>query len=260
MRTSIAMRGFAAALAVVCCSILTPVSDGHAAPITFQVIGTLTGFDGPVLAPLAIGDAYTATYTFDSAAVATPVFGGGNDYVGAIESASFSIGTYSGTLASPPDTTIRVLNDYFGNQDQYLAVLGDVTFGGPSGVIAAPPVTGPLGQLLAVRLALVQLDDFPGIGTPDGLSSSDLPLVPPDMALFTNVGWSLEFVASDQSASGRARGTIQSISLVTAQPVPEPSSVGLLMVGLLLIACLAWRPLCGGRRDAAGRNARPARA
>jgi hypothetical protein len=206
----------------------------HASLITFQVTGTLTAFDGPALAPLAVGQQYSASFTFDSNAVATPVFGGGNDYVGAIQSASFSIGTYSGTLAVPAQTTIRVLNDSFGFQDEYLPVLGDINFGSP-GVINAPPVTGPIGQLLPVRLALILLDDFGS--PPDALSSSNLPLVPPDLSNFTVVGWNMSFQSSDESLFGRARGSIQSFTVESQ--VPEPSVMSILGLGLVAFAWLS---------------------
>src|SRR5206468_12739683 len=127
-----------AGLLAVICIVVGHATRANATSITFQVTGTLIGFDGPVLAPLAVGQAYTATYTFDSNAAGTPVFGGGVDYIGAITAATFSIGSYNGKLGSPINTTIRVLDDFFGFQDQYLAVIGDITFGGPFGVIDAP--------------------------------------------------------------------------------------------------------------------------
>jgi hypothetical protein len=181
--------------------------------ITFAVAGTLTAFDGPVLAPLAVGDAFSATYTFDADTPSTPVFGGGSDYIGAIQSASFSIGAYHGTLARRAETIIRVLDNHFGFMDQYLAVLGPVHSGSQPGVIDAPPVVGPLGELLPVRFALIHLEDHAVGGSSDALTSSDLPLVPPDFSAFMTAAWIVEFQSQDGSLFGRARGNIQSFSL-----------------------------------------------
>jgi hypothetical protein len=204
--------------------------------ITFEVTGTLTGFDGPVLAPLDIGQPYVASFTFDSNAPATPVFGGGNDFVGAITSASFSIGSYNATLADPADTTIRVLDDFFGNTDIYDVFLGDPNFGS-TGAISAPPVTGPIGELFPTRALLIDLEDF---SDPlDGLSSSDLPLTPPDVSKFDSAGWLITFEAPDESLFGQARGSIDSFAI--AQQVPEPTTLTLSGAGLMGLLALGWK-------------------
>ena len=216
-------------------------TKANAVPITFEVTGTLLGFDGPALAPLAIGQPYFATFTFDSNAQATPVFGGGNDFVGAITSASFSIGSYTGTLADPTETTIRVLDDFFGNNDIYGVYLGDPNFGSAD-AISAPPVTGPIGELFPTRALLIDLEDF--FNPLDGLSSSDLPLTPPNVANFDSAGWLITFEAPDQSLFGQARGSID--SFVIAQQVSEPTTLALFNAGLMGLLALGWKRQ-GGR-------------
>jgi len=206
--------------------------------ITFQVNGTLDAFGGPPLAPLAIGQPYSSTFVFESKAASTPVFGGGNDFIGAVRSATFSIGSYSGTLVDPTATTIRVLDNFFGNSDSYVVFLGDTMFGTP-GVIDAPPVTGPLGGLNPVLFRLVSLDDFfPSL---DGLSNTDLPLTPPDITKFDSARWVVEFRSADLSLFGTAGGTIQSLRVAE---VPEPPSLVVFLIGLvgLGLARYRWMP------------------
>src|SRR5262249_28902291 len=122
---------------------------------------------------------------------------------------------------------------------------GDITFGGPFGVIDAPEVKSAFFTLLPTRLALIQMDDFSG-SPPTALSSSNLPLVPPDLSLFTgqfsSVGWNLEFQASDFSAFGRARGDIQSFTVTTQ--VSEASGLSIFAAGIAALVGLAW----GSRR------------
>jgi PEP-CTERM motif len=113
-----------------------------------------------------------------------------------------------------------VLDNNFGHTDFYGAFLGDPGVGTP-GVVNAPPVTGPVGDLLPDMVELVALeDDFPPL---DGLSSSNLPLTPPDISNFDTARWVINFESLDGSLFGRARGSIDSFTLV-----PEPATLSLL--------------------------------
>jgi hypothetical protein len=91
--------------------------------------------------------------------------------------------------------------------------------------------------LFPTRALLIGLEDF--FDPLVGLSSSDLPLTPPDVSNFDSAGWLITFEAPDQSLFGQARGSID--SFVIAQQVPEPTTLALFGAGLIGLLALSWK-------------------
>jgi len=202
--------------------------------ITFEVEGVIVGFDGPPQEPFEVGQKYIGRFTFDSDTTGTPIFGGGENYEGAITAASFTIGpSYAGTVADSTATNIRVANDHSGHIDEYIVTVNAVD---------APPIQTQSGPIAPSQLCLIYLEDYE---IPlDGLSSDDLPLTPPDLTEFNVAAWWLEF--DSPNYYGRVRGSISSIKLIPPvvsvdidiKPGSEPNSINPRSRGVIPVAIL----------------------
>jgi len=173
------------------------VSGTHAAPITFNVDGTVNFVSSELTGSFAIGDAFHLEYTFESTTADADASSTAGRYNSAITALSVTVGTYS---ASASSATITVFNDIgFGSGDQYF--------------INVPSMVGESVKGFPLRSGqnpVLQLRD----PTESALASDTLPLVPPDPADFVSGGTflALEFEGGEFS-SVLIAATVDSIVL-----------------------------------------------
>jgi hypothetical protein len=190
------------------------LADAHADPITFNFTGTVTQVPIDDFATgIQFLDGITGSFTFDSTAVdaiAAPASGSFTS-TGAPFGMTVSIGAGAVTFSESGFLNIGILNSFV---DQYT-------------VLASSPA--------------LMLDLFFQDNTGAAFASDGLPLSPPPVGFFLQREFHLDQtgVAGDET---QVDGTITSLTCASgcvASSVPEPSSVGLLFVGTILLG--GWR-------------------
>jgi len=184
-------------------------SVANATSITFLATGTVTSVPGELAGVFSVGDAMTALYTFDSAAVDTlPADPGIGRYATTIS--SFSVGSYSGTSNG------GLIDVRHGLNNSYFARVSQPDIIGPD--VAGLPLTGL--QIIAISVS--------GAAP---FENDSLPLTPPELSDFEILNFNLSF---DETSF--VVGSFTSLTLV-----PEPSTALLLGTGLLAMSATRRR-------------------
>ena len=185
--------------------------------VTFMYGGTVTSVDAPLASAFSVGDTLTGTYTTNLATADSDASATGGEYFSPFTafSAVFSSGYMATLNPGGPFTDTMLLND---DPIDIYSVLASVT--GPS-----------VGGQTADRIILNLLAN----AAPSNLvTSDDLPLTPPNVALADIKEGSLRF----SSLNSFVRFGITSLALV-----PEPATVW-----LMLAAAFCGLPRCVARR------------
>ena len=171
-----------------------------ATTVTYLFSGVVTNSGGP----LPAGSPYTATFLIELSTPGTPhpVVPSATEYVGAVVSASFSIG--SGTGATGMNVIVFVIPGL-----------------GSEFHIDSGSLTGTDGSGNALTFVRFSLEDYDGTAF-----SSQVLQVPVDVSQFETADFFMTF-----AGGGRLEGSITSIQLV-----PEPSLLALLGAGVLTLA------------------------
>ncbi|HBH80968.1 MAG TPA: hypothetical protein DDY39_14175 [Nitrospira sp.] len=204
---------------VLCLSMCVSVSGvAQAIPVTFQFEGTVFNANSPLNATVLPGTLIRGSYTFDSTTPDLFTFGDPSNVIGVYAlnnlSVSFLGRTYSMATHSRPNE-IRVEDNNFADAYRVLLI--------PSGLEQA--ITGPSINGLVPRS--FQFNIFGNMFT-----SATLPLVPPPLP--GNPSFNIFF-----TGGGIAAGIQGRLTSLTA--VPEPSSLMLMGLGLLVLIGMEMR-------------------
>lgn len=212
-------KGFMLPAAAVC-SLLIPCTAVQAALVQYSFTGTIGGANGALRSELPVGSAMTGTFSFENT---TPSTGTGR-YVGALQSFSLDIGSYSVNFDPSGDLNLIRITD------------------NPSGDLwrLRTSVTGDsIGQYSPTEFRL-DLEDEDGLAiTGTGLQN------PPSLGDLTSTQWRLVF----EDAGGRMVRVQGVLSSLTA--VPLPAAVLLFGAGLISLVGLG----AGGLRNLRGSKA-----
>lgn len=212
-------KGFMLPAAAVC-SLLIPCTVVQAALVQYSFTGTVGGANGALRSELPVGSAMTGTFSFENT---TPSTGTGR-YVGALQSFSLDIGSYSVNFDPSGDLNLIRITD------------------NPSGDLwrLRTSVTGDsIGQYSPTEFRL-DLEDEDGLAiTGTGLQN------PPSLGDLTSTQWRLVF----EDAGGRMVRVQGVLSSLTA--VPLPAAVLLFGAGLISLVGLG----AGGLRNLRGSKA-----
>jgi hypothetical protein len=212
-------KGFMLPAAAVC-SLLIPYTAAQAALVQYSFTGTVGGANGALRSELPVGSAMTGTFSFENT---TPSTGTGR-YVGALQSFSLDIGSYSVNFDPSGDLNLIRITD------------------NPSGDLwrLRTSVTGDsIGQYSPTEFRL-DLEDEDGLAiTGTGLQN------PPSLGDLTSTQWRLVF----EDAGGRMVRVQGVLSSLTA--VPLPAAVLLFGAGLISLVGLG----AGGLRNLRGSKA-----
>ena len=176
----------------------------NAAPIvSVDVQGTVTTVDDPLTGTFAIGDAFSASFSYDEATpnVGLPPFGA---YFGAMTSLAFTIGSYAGTMNAPGSIGVQ---DF--TTDVFSA--------------SAPQPIGPAGSPLQTEFFVLELEDSTGTA----FGSDALPLAV-SLGDFDSGTWSLGF----EFVQGQVIFVSGTLDLGGVAAVPLPAALPLLLAGL----------------------------
>lgn len=202
------------------CSLLVPCTAAQAALVQYSFTGTVGGANGALRSELPVGSAMTGTFSFENT---TPSTGTGR-YVGALQSFSLDIGSYSVNFDPSGDLNLIRITD------------------NPSGDLwrLRTSVTGDsIGQYSPTEFRL-DLEDEDGLAiTETGLQN------PPSLGDLTSTQWRLVF----EDAGGRMVRVQGVLSSLTA--VPLPAAVLLFGAGLISLVGLG----AGGLRNLRGSKA-----
>jgi hypothetical protein len=212
-------KGFMLPAAAIC-SLLVPCTAAQAALVQYSFTGTVGGANGALRSELPVGSAMTGTFSFENT---TPSTGTGR-YVGALQSFSLDIGSYSVNFDPSGDLNLIRITD------------------NPSGDLwrLRTSVTGDsIGQYSPTEFRL-DLEDEDGLAiTGTGLQN------PPSLGDLTSTQWRLVF----EDAGGRMVRVQGVLSSLTA--VPLPAAVLLFGAGLISLVGLG----AGGLRNLRGSKA-----
>jgi hypothetical protein len=212
-------KGFMLPAAAVC-SLLIPYTAAQAALVQYSFTGTVGGANGALRSELPVGSAMTGTFSFENT---TPSTGTGR-YVGALQSFSLDIGSYSVNFDPSGDLNLVRITDI------------------PSGDLwrLRTSVAGDgVGQYSPTEFRL-DLEDEDGLAiTGTGLQN------PPSLGDLTSTQWRLVF----EDAGGRMVRVQGVLSSLTA--VPLPAAVLLFGAGLISLVGLG----AGGLRNLRGSKA-----
>jgi hypothetical protein len=212
-------KGFMLPAAAVC-SLLIPYTAAQAALVQYSFTGTVGGANGALRSELPVGSAMSGTFSFENT---TPSTGTGR-YVGALQSFSLDIGSYSVNFDPSGDLNLIRITD------------------NPSGDLwrLRTSVAGDgVGQYSPTEFRL-DLEDEDGLAiTGTGLQN------PPSLGDLTSTQWRLVF----EDAGGRMVRVQGVLSSLTA--VPLPAAVLLFGAGLISLVGLG----AGGLRNLRGSKA-----
>jgi hypothetical protein len=194
-----------------------------ASPITISFAGVVGSVSAGLSGSFTAGDLLSGSYTFESTTAPRP----GADVNGAVYDAvtdvSFALGSYSAATAGPaPNGEIQVENDpinplFF---DRY-ALVSRATDG-----LVGLPVNGQPLTTFGFRLDDTTNTAFStALTLPTSLALSDFT----SSAFFVFFGTEL------------VNGTLTSLSVGAASPVPEPATVGLTALGLAIVGLRRFR-------------------
>ena len=223
-----------APLAVACA--LMVAATAQAAAVTYSFGGTL----GLVvdLPPLSVGDTFTGSFTYETTAVdAEPdpsigFYPNGFSINVTVNGHSFSSSTAS-VLDCPTCGGISLLDGPIPSSSDYF-IASNSRFG--AAVPTSAPVIGP--QIDGIMPFELSVD----LGGPVTLYDSDA--LPPTLALSSfSADRTLNFRFSNNGGQNNAiaRGNITSLTLITAPPIPEPSTTAMLALGLGALALVRRR-------------------
>lgn len=209
-------RKLAIAAAILAGGVLGSASQGHAAQITVNFSGTVSGVSAGVASGFSVGDALSGSYTFEST---TPATGSSNsDFAvfNALTGLSFTVNAYAASSNGAPEIQI---DDPPGGPDRYGLVAR-----------ASDGLTGPNVNGLSVFAFGFRLDDSTGTAFSDAL------LLPTSLSLgdFDSTSFFLFFDGFNELVSG----TITGISFVG---VPEPALLALFGASVLAAGVVARR-------------------
>jgi len=211
--------------------------NAYADVLTFEFAGQLTTVAAPVSATFFQGEAYSASFSFDSNAA--PTISGPVVSQYPLISAHVTIGSYVATGAASAFNGITVENDHAvppaPTFDQWLA----------TSFFSGPPVGSEV-----VGFGDVGLEDSI---THTALSSTALPTTL-DLPKFNTQGFAIEFCDSVLASGtcvggGLVLGSLMTLS-VTSSAVRHPPTLGLLAVGGLALLGVGWM----SRRHATDQN------
>jgi hypothetical protein len=212
-------KGFMLPAAAVC-SLLIPYTAAQAALVQYSFTGTVGGANGALRSELPVGSAMNGTFSFENTTSST----GTGRYVGALQSFSLDIGSYSVNFDPSGDLNLIRITD------------------NPSGDLwrLRTSVTGDsIGQYSPTEFRL-DLEDEDGLAiTGTGLQN------PPSLGDLTSTQWRLVF----EDAGGRMVRVQGVLSSLTA--VPLPAAVLLFGAGLISLVGLG----AGGLRNLRGSKA-----
>ena len=192
-------------------TLLIPTHLARAVPITIEITGEVTSIGGTgVPDTIQVGDMFSGTYTYDSSTIDSEPINevgqywhdgpyGINVSLGGYEfmTAPGHIGQFLISLRLPP----------YGNRDYYI-------------------IKSYQNTTLPTEIAVEEISWILGDSTQSALDSVDLPITAPELSLWDyNV-----FEIIGEGSSFEIKG-------VVTQSVPEPSTVFLMMIGILLFKC-----------------------
>jgi hypothetical protein len=206
-------RGFILPAAAVC-SLLVPCTTAQAALVQYSFSGTVGGANGVLRSDLPVGSAMTGDFSFENETLPT----GTGRYVGALQSFSLNIGSYSVSLDHSGDLNlVRITDNPSGDLWRLrTSVMGD-----------------GIGQYSPTEFRL-DFEDEDGLAI-NGTGLQD----PPSLGDLTSTQWRLVF----EDAGGRMVRVQGVLSTLTA--VPLPASVLLFGAGLISLVGLG----AGGLRN-----------
>lgn len=189
-----------------------------AAPVTFLFSGQMN--PSPISSSISISPTLSGSYTFDDSTPDTFPPPEGAIYADAISNFTFSMGDYTG---STNNGTINVRDNggSGGDIDSYTVIL----FGPEASLLPAIGDFTPLGLSFSL---------FQSISGPDALSSTALPLIPPNPADFSIASFDFLLFNASTSKYARLSGVIDTLTLA-ARDVPAPAASLLLIVGLAAV-------------------------
>jgi len=195
-------------------------AETFASSITFSFTGVVEQeVTGGQMTDVPLGTAVSGFYTFESSTT-----GMGNALTAnyfALTDASLTVGSSTYTSVAVEDGVITTINNLSGIVDQYLT---SWQFSGES---ALPSGNTPFEFQLYV-------EDFGN--PPDLLTSTALPLTPPDFALATVFVPYFSFVTEGPDGKLDYRGELTSLTLQPTASVPDQASTLTLFSGLALAA------------------------
>jgi hypothetical protein len=199
------------------------VSAAHAAPVTWNVDATVSHTNLPAIGPIAVGDAFSATLTFDSAQAGTPLgFWDAYAYYNVFDSFTVNIGGKTLTLgADSLDLGYAREANWLGHQ---------TTNGvGPQTLqMAAIVYDGADPYQAYLWFDFADTSTFP-LGS--------LPESPPSLASATFRDFSIYSPVNGDPRNGALFVAGGNVDAITAVSVPEPAAGWLL---LTIAALVPW--------------------
>lgn len=192
---------------------LVAPSQLHAALTTFSFSGTVSNvsFDTGTPSEFSAGSTFSGSYTFDTLDTDSNASPNNGYYLSSITSLEFLVGTFSGSFS----TGNILVRDNVPVQDIY-----QVESYSPGTI---PPVLG-----LDLESFTLSLNDASG----SVFVTDTQQLTPPNINDFSSTSIRLTLVDATFSNFGEVTATVDSLAVV-----PEPSSLGLLLLGGAVSLC-----------------------
>lgn len=196
------------------------VSAAHAAPVTWNVDATVSRTNLPAIGPIAVGDSFSASLTFDGDQVGTPLgFWDAYSYLNVFDSFTVNIGGKTLTLGADS------LDPGYAREANWLGHQTTNGVGPQTLQMAAIVYDGADPYQAYLWFDFADTSTFP-LGT--------LPETPPSLASATFRDFSIYSPVNGDPRNGAifvAGGDVDSISAVS---VPEPSTTWTLLLALLV--------------------------